>query len=133
MIWHSKYETGDEQIDSQHKEIFRLVESVIETSYANAGKIDSAMEFLAGYTATHFAHEEKLMDMCKYPLSDMHKKQHYDFVESVVGLMGRVAKESDAERNRTDIESVVVDWLADHVLGSDKIMAAHYRQWAAGQ
>ena len=131
MVWQPKYETGNGLVDSQHKEIFRLVESVLESSYTSAANIKDAIDFLANYTITHFKHEESLMDESAYPLAHIHKRQHADFVADVVALMKMVDGENDDKINRTTIENVIINWLIDHVLGSDKILAAHYREWAS--
>ena len=130
MVWESKYETGNEQIDSEHKELFRLVENVVAKSYTDPGQIKSAVDFLTNYATTHFRNEEMLMEESAYPIAHIHRKQHSDFVVAVVALVKRVLNESDGAKNRADIEEVVINWLVDHVLGSDKIMADHYRKWA---
>ena len=130
MAWQTKYETGNAQIDDQHKEIFKLVSQIVDTNYTSADKIKSAIDFLTNYAATHFEYEEKLMDESAYPMAHVHKKQHYDFVSAVEALVKRVSSESDDAKNRADIEIVALNWLADHVLGSDKVMADHYRKWA---
>lgn len=130
MAWHPKYETGNTHIDNQHKEIFRLAYQVIDASYTSQGDIKAAIDFLTNYTATHFEHEEKLMDESAYPVAGIHKKQHSDFVAAVKELAKRVSCETNGAKNRTDIEDVAINWLVDHVLGSDKVMADHYRKWA---
>ena len=72
------------------------------------------------------------MDESAYPMALIHKKQHSDFVAAVEGLARRVSGETSGEKNRADIEDVAINWLIDHVLGSDKVMADHYRKWALG-
>ena len=129
MVWHSKYETGNEQIDNQHKEIFGLVDKLVEASSASPDEIKDAIDFLVNYTATHFAYEEKLMDESAYPMAQTHKKQHSNFVATVGALEIRVLKETNMAFNMTDIKHIVVNWLVDHVLGSDKSLADHYRKW----
>ena len=131
MIWSAKYETGNTQVDEEHKEIFRLVQKVMDVTTDNPQDANDTMAFLAGYTVDHFKHEERLMEESSYPAISIHKKQHSDFVEQVVAMIERVKNETDGEKNLTDIKKVVVNWLTDHVLGSDKVMADHYRKWSA--
>jgi len=133
MIWNAKYETGNTQVDNEHKEIFRLVENVIETTVgvddaAHAAAFESTFDFLAKYTIDHFAHEEALMMESSYSGFDVHKKQHDDFVVQVVALRERAAN-NKSMKNNIDITNIIVNWLMDHVLGSDRIMAAHYREY----
>ena len=131
MAWHTKFETGNTQIDNQHKEIFTLVGQIIDANYTCQGKIKAAIDFLTNYAVTHFEYEERLMDESVYPMAHIHKKQHSDFVASVAALAKRVSNENDDVKNRADIEEVAFNWLVDHVLGSDKVMASHYRKWAS--
>ncbi|MCL2357169.1 MAG: hemerythrin family protein [Defluviitaleaceae bacterium] len=124
MIWDKKYETGNSQVDSEHKEIFRLVQQVCDEGAGEA--VNSTINFLTGYTLSHFKHEERLMEESNYPAVSVHKKQHEDFVKEVLALKERVANETDPFKNNADIKKVIVNWLTDHVLGSDKLMANHY-------
>jgi len=133
MIWNSQYETGNERVDNEHKEIFMRVEKVMASlPDGDASSIDSTMDFLASYTVNHFAHEESLMAQSNYPHMAVHKKQHDDFLAEVSFLIKRVKNESDNTKNGEDITRVIVNWLTDHVLGSDKVMADYYRKWVKG-
>ena len=132
MVWNQTYETGNAQVDSEHQEIFLLVQGLITATLDSSqvkGKVQEAMDFLAGYTVNHFKHEESLMEESQYPIMPVHKKQHDDFVVQVLALKERLLSESDSEKNSLDIQKVIVNWLTDHVLGSDKLMAGHYREW----
>ncbi|MCL2216214.1 MAG: bacteriohemerythrin [Defluviitaleaceae bacterium] len=130
MIWSKKYETGNTQVDNEHKEIFKLVQDVIDVTIGNAdATVEDAIDFLANYTVHHFKHEENLMHKSNYSEMAVHKKQHDDFVAEVLALRERVKNESDTSKNNLDIKKVVVNWLTDHVLGSDKVMADYYRKW----
>jgi len=132
VVWNSKYETGNKQVDSEHQEIFKRVQSVLDAAASNEDiKIEDTIDFLAGYTVDHFQHEERLMEESGYPETDLHKKQHEDFVQEVLALRERVKNEADQEKNSQDVMIVIVNWLIDHVLNSDCMMANHYRKWAA--
>ena len=130
MLWHEKYETGNEQVDTEHKEIFMLVQKVIDAAFDDVSdKIGTTLDFLASYAVNHFANEEKIMDESSYPQAAIHKKQHSDFVQDFLALKERVSKETDNTKNSLEINKVIVDWLTEHVLGSDKIMANYYKTW----
>jgi len=131
MIWNKKYETGNAQVDDEHKQIFILVQDVLDATYdSEDATIESTMDFLAGYTVDHFKHEESLMAESNYPDMAVHKKQHDDFVAEVLALRNRLVNESDKAKGNSDVTKVVVNWLTDHVLGSDKFMANYYRNWS---
>ena len=130
MIWSKNYETGNGLVDSEHQQIFKLVQKVIDATLDSGDSIEATIDFLANYTATHFKHEEELMIESSYPDMPIHKKQHDDFVVEVMALRERVLQENDNTKNNIDIKKVIVNWLTDHVLGSDKVMAAFYRNWS---
>ena len=128
--WSKEYETGHEIVDREHKDIFALVQMVFDISPASRKeKIDEAINFLAEYTVRHFQHEESLMEQSSYPKTAEHKQQHKDFVQSVVALQERVKSEGNTMRVHIDVNQTVVDWLITHVLGSDKLLADHYKAW----
>ena len=132
MLWNKNYETGNTQVDNEHKEIFKLVQNVIDTTYdATDEKTETSIDFLAEYTVNHFKNEENLMSESSYPDMPIHKKQHDDFVGEVVALRERVKGESDNLKRNADIKKIIVNWLTDHVLGSDKVMANYYRKWSS--
>jgi len=140
-LWNKSYETGNELVDNDHREIFGLVEKVLNSSFTSRKeKVATAVEFLANYTVTHFANEEKLMDESSYPKSDEHKKQHSDFLEVATELKEKFEKDGytiGEEQSDTDvlhfsleINKTVVSWLTQHVIGSDRDLADHYRLWS---
>jgi hemerythrin-like metal-binding protein len=127
MIWSAAYSTGNVQVDNEHKEIFMLVQNVIEASRSGQDtKVGETIDFLANYTVTHFKNEERLMEESAYPEMPIHKQQHDDFVAEVLALRAR-----SSEASSQDIEKIIVNWLTDHVLGSDKLMATHYRNFVS--
>ena len=130
MLWRKSYETGNTQVDDEHKEIFRMVESlVLNFDTTPTSEIEKTITFLAEYTVDHFVHEEALMEESSYPGFDEHKKQHSDFVQEVVKLQERVNNRMNEALNSIDVKIVIASWLVDHVLGSDKTMAQYYRKY----
>ena len=130
MVWSEKYETGNEQVDNDHKEIFRLVQDVIDATFDNREQqIEITMDFLANYTLKHFQTEEALMEECGYPDITVHKKQHSDFVARFLELKDKIKDETDSLTSSLAVNNVIVNWLIDHVLDSDTIMAEFYKNW----
>ena len=138
-LWNDSYATGNELVDDDHKSIFMLVESVLLSAYMDRKeKIETAIEFLASYVVRHFANEERLMEASGYPDIDAHKKEHADFLEAATQLQETFATDGFifGEKNDTHdlhismiINKTVVGWLEKHVMGSDQLMAQHYREW----
>jgi len=128
MKWHESYETGNAMVDKDHKELFGLVNDLINTSFSNqSAKAVDAIDFLSGYVLRHFANEERLMDESDYPDSAVHKKQHSDFVAVVTDYRTRL-ESGKSDDIMLEVNKAVVEWLSGHVLGSDKALAVHYRE-----
>jgi len=131
MLWRSTYETGNEIVDNDHKEIFKMVEKILEDNFKDRpDKIRTSVDFLANYTVRHFGNEERLMDESAYPKTDAHKKQHSDFLQRVGLFIEKIKSDVESVNFSMEINKVIVDWLAEHVMGSDKDLADHYKSWA---
>jgi len=130
MEWNKAYETGNSVVDREHKEIFSLVKDVLDAVFASRKeKVDTAINFLTSYTLKHFANEEKMMQESAYPGIDDHKAQHKAFEQIVIGLKEKIKASGETMQMSNEINSVVVDWLIEHVLGIDMLFANHYKNW----
>ena len=132
MLWSQTYATGNEVVDNEHKEIFAMVEKLLEDGFeGRAEKIKTAVDFLVDYVGSHFNNEKQLMMECGYPQKDAHLKQHDDFVEVVSNLVTGIKSEYDSIDLSLEVNEVIVSWLAQHTMSSDKAMIEHYKVWCA--
>jgi len=130
MKWDKAFETGHAVVDKEHQEIFALVQKVLDAAFTSRKeKIDTAINFLVGYTLEHFRHEERLMRESEYPLRAQHEAQHKAFAASVTELKKKIDASGDTIPISSEVNATVVDWLVDHVIGSDMKLAAHYKKW----
>ena len=130
MLWNSNYEIGNALVDSEHKEIFGMVDKLLEDDFTGRpDKIKSVIDFLASYVLRHFDHEEQLMDESSYPDKDTHVKQHRDFVKTVEAFVKKIEGNLDSIDLSLEANKLIVDWLANHVMGSDKALVDHHRVW----
>ena len=130
LQWSKDYELGHQVIDAEHKEIFALVQNVFDIKTGTRKeKVDEIVSFLINYTVQHFRNEENLMAQSAYPQTELHKKQHSDFAQAATDLHKRIMDEGDTISISVEVNKTVVDWLITHVLGSDKLLADHYKQW----
>lgn len=135
MLWNESLETGNEIVDSQHREVFRLVQEVLDADvFGNqTEKIESAMSFLSAYAVRHFASEEALMLESQYPGYETHRALHDGFIKDVVAFVTRFKSEGDTVMVSDTINNFVVTWLQEHIMVSDKEMAEYYKEWEASQ
>jgi hemerythrin-like metal-binding protein len=129
IAWTSALETGNKEIDSQHKQIFRLTSSLAEacTRGQGAEALGGALDFLAAYTIRHFTDEEALQLQYQYPNFETHKKAHADFKETIAALAERYRTSGSSKELLEDVNSVLVHWLVQHIQQEDSRIAAHIR------
>ena len=130
MLWNSNYAIGHEQVDSEHKEIFGMVDKLLADDFRDRpDKIKSTVDFLVDYVARHFNNEESLMAESNYPKTAEHIGQHKAFVKTVGELVQKVEQNLNSIDFVLEVNNVIVNWLAEHVMGSDKMLVEHYKVW----
>lgn len=131
--WQKNLETGNEDIDTQHKQLFRIGRDLEQLLRIQCiGVTDQQLlDIVCGlrdFTAYHFYIEEKMMNDCCYGKYSEHKKFHKrcsDFVMSID--VPKLKKDPQAGIRR--IKDEVQDWIINHVLTDDMHMAKAYKKY----
>ena len=60
--WKDEWATGNANIDTQHKQLFKAINDLLEACSSGQGrvKLSATMQFLIDYTDKHFGDEEKM-------------------------------------------------------------------------
>ena len=129
IAWSEELETGNDAIDLQHKELFKLTSDLIEACESDKSQeiLGDTLNFLASYTVKHFTDEELLQLEHNYPDYENHRKLHDDFKAKVVELIHRYQADSTSVDLRMQINTTVVRWLLQHIKREDFKIAAHIR------
>ena len=117
---------GVEQIDEEHRGLFRLVGEVhdlLENDEINDKyeEIYDLIERLKQYTVLHFRHEEAYMAEIGHPELEKQKQEHAQFCDKVNEVDFKTA-EGDPRSLISDLLSFLVMWLYEHILGSDLLI-----------
>lgn len=123
MMWKDAYCLGVAQIDNQHKELFHLVENLIETMENNPCprvQLSSAVDFLKKYVNNHFRDEETYQEFIQYPNIEEHKKQHCLFTETILSYEKKFQETSYDINVIKDFTGVLISWLIYHVMNEDQ-------------
>jgi hemerythrin-like metal-binding protein len=126
VAWNKEHETGNEAIDTQHKEIFKLVSDLVEAE--NHAKLGVALDFLVAYAVQHFADEEALQVEYSYPGYDDHKLLHEEFKITVADLVEEFHLDATQATLGDKVNSVIVQWLVQHIKQEDSKLAAFMRE-----
>jgi len=125
--WDDNYLLGNEQVDNQHRKLFELVNSLVEScdSETAMDELRSTLNFLLRYTVQHFEDEEALQIRSNFPEYEQHKKMHEDFKVTVRDLVQRFIESNSSDLLLHDVKKILVKWLINHILEEDKKIGRH--------
>lgn len=120
--WNPELETGNADIDDQHRRLFALANELHTACDLYMGcdeqdRIVDAVYTLAEYVVEHFADEEALMVRCGYPEIGPHRALH-EYLASRT-LRFTASSINDEDVSPADLAALIVDWLTVHILEED--------------
>ncbi|MDH4231803.1 MAG: bacteriohemerythrin [Nitrospirota bacterium] len=124
--WTEELSTGVEEIDDQHKEMFKWTEGLLDACRQRRGRqvAGDVIRFLEEYAITHFATEEKYMFEHGYAGFRDHQAEHIEFMKNLF----RIKKQLEAEGPGVQVvvltNITVIDWLSRHIRKVDAAMGA---------
>lgn len=129
MLWKDKYELGVSLIDTQHKELFRRVESFMQTLRSadswdeKIPQINETLEFMKRYVVEHFRYEEEYQRRINYPGYEAHKQIHTDMVNYVLEVSEQYEYYDYSEYLMQQFGGKLLAWLINHVAAEDQLIA----------
>jgi len=125
MQWTEDLSVGVEEIDTQHKELFRRINSLVDAIRKAECKlvIDGVIKFLEEYAIMHFSEEEGYMKRYGYPEYLQHKTQHGIFMKSLSDLKEQAGLPRVQGRSyelSVTTNQMVVDWIIVHITRVDR-------------
>lgn len=120
--------TGNEMIDSQHKELLNKINTLLDSCENGNDKVTAVktLDYLADYTYFHFSEEESLQKEIAYPGMAEHLKEH-EKLRVVVKQLYEMLEEEEGPSN-SFVEQVnrnVIEWLYRHIKGFDRSVAEY--------
>jgi hemerythrin len=128
MRWTSDLATGNDVVDSEHRELIALINQLeLAGSGPDGIGIAQALEELTDYVFVHFQMEEKLMRREGYPTDafEAHIAEHRQLDQATQKL---VQQYSDGTLNTVEpIVTFLNEWLRHHIAQVDRAMAEYIR------
>ena len=126
MAWNDSWLVGVAEFDAQHKNLVSLLNELHQSMSLGRGRtvIGDVLASLVGYTQSHFAAEERLMQKYNYPGLGMHKLEHDQLARKVLEF--RRGFEAGNVTVSIEVMEFLKAWLRDHILGSDKRYAGFF-------
>ncbi|MEE9614241.1 MAG: hemerythrin family protein [Thermodesulfobacteriota bacterium] len=121
MEWNEKLKTGNDLIDSQHKEIFEKINELKAAMewHTEAEETLALVAFLEEYALTHFSGEETIMKEQGYPGLAAHKEAHESFVDDFEGLKDDIYRNGPSMDLALNMHTWLTEWLSEHILKTD--------------
>lgn len=129
--WREEYSTGFEDLDAQHRVLFRYInglEKMIRAGRHDRSYVASTLAFLESYCQTHFKHEEGCMARHQCTAASQNKASHNSFLKTYEALHQRFLSEADSEGIAKEIHRHCVDWITDHICKIDTNLRACKKQ-----
>lgn len=112
--WKDTYKIGDAEIDAQHEEMFKRI-----NSFLGAADLSSQVEAVISlyqHTCAHFKHEENIMRRFSYLNIAAHIAQHEELITRLQQVTSSVA---DGSLSKVELKSFLSEWTSKHVNLSD--------------
>jgi len=121
MQWIASLETGFDDVDNQHKELFEKLGAFLDAYEKREDEkvVLDLFEFLTHYVQEHFQSEEKYMKKYHYPGMSEHIKEHNKLLEVVRLFKVRYKQEGFTDHFMGEVKKVMTDWLLDHIVKTD--------------
>lgn len=122
--WSQQYEVGIRFIDGQHRQMFDLVNRVLEGVHQGKDLEDlvAVLRDLVRLTEHHFHAEETRMAELGAD-ADHHRGEHRDLIESLRRFTDRLDADTVGE-----CSVFLRDWLLRHIESTDRPFAAFLRE-----
>jgi hemerythrin len=113
--------TGVASIDEQHRELIQHLNELHRAHLAGAqpDDIKKILKFLGRFVATHFQHEEGIMEERQCPQRKENLMAHARFLSAYQELVSNFSMEDDPDQIAKEIKNMAARWLASHICRVD--------------
>jgi len=124
--WNQTYSVGVDKIDDQHKQLFAMLNKLLDAMRRGEAKheIIGFFNFMANYADEHFKTEEQYMASFGYANAQVHKAQHTIFKTSVENARRQLESEGYSAALLLEIYKQVGEWLINHICKTDVALGA---------
>jgi hemerythrin len=122
--WSDSYSIRIPLIDEQHKKLLAMTNDLYAACNYNTDsgrkQFEQTIHDAVAYTKYHFATEEKIMLLISYPHMKQHKKEHTDFVRTILENVRAFEEGKPLVPNQ--FVRFLKDWILSHVAITDSKM-----------
>lgn len=114
--WRKEFETGIADVDHEHRELIRLINTLHDQIEADAEKaqVQAFLGEVFAKISAHFALEETIMRKHGYDEYLEHKAEHEELIDQLRNIMD----ESEIDYSKA-LSGVIRDWFVNHFKSKD--------------
>jgi hemerythrin len=118
-------ETGDPEIDAQHRELFARIAQLLEVARDRRARaeVERLLEFLGDYVVQHFEAEERAMAEADYPEAAAHRAEHGELLSAFGRLYREFQEEGPTPGFLIRFDNRITAWLREHIHCTDRSLA----------
>jgi hemerythrin len=132
LEWTPALSVGIEEIDGQHRELFRRAGRLVEgIRRGDPEEVEELVDYLHGYCVSHFGAEEAAMRDARYPGYARHKAEHDQFIADLLDISVE-SDEGGGAFVAVKIDHWLSGWLRDHVSRIDTELGRFLNDRARG-
>jgi hemerythrin len=127
FAWTRELELGIEEIDEQHRELFRRAERLYHAMCQ--GQPPAAEAMLASFrdfVLSHFEFEERWMSRADFPDLKGHREAHREFADRLHAVTGEYRRNGPSPAVAETLREWSEAWLQEHIGGPDRLLG----RWA---
>ena len=130
MKWDEQYAVQIRLMDDQHKRLFSMIDQfyLALQQHETQRAMSELLSGLTDYSLYHFHAEERMMSLNNYPLYAAHKNMHEKFMMTVQEFRERF--DSGKLLIPVEVAQFIKQWLSNHILITDKLLARFLHQYA---
>jgi hemerythrin-like metal-binding protein len=123
IVWTEEFSLGVEKLDQQHRELFSIVNELIENQDATATSelLEDVLFRVCGYAAYHFRTEERVMKEYGYPGYASQVSEHAAFRVKAAGFCADAIAGKNESGLLGEMLEYLHNWLFNHILESDLV------------
>jgi hemerythrin len=131
--WTPQLSVGVEEIDAQHRELFRRVDLFLAAMAERRGarELEPLLRYLRTYAQEHFAQEQQLMEFSGYAALGDHLEEHQAFESRCEELADELAGTGPTLGLARELVGLLVEWLSAHVSTTDRRFGAYLAAFRA--
>lgn len=130
ITWSEMMSVGVPVLDADHKTLIGLINDLQraigdDEEYSSVGSVLKALD---DYVCHHFAREERVMAVCRYPSLTAHTAMHHRLSRQVAEMAAAYQADPNSVRARQCLD-FLNKWLIEHICSTDM----DYRGWLVGR